>query len=143
MFDRIINFLERLLPRAIDNSFEQAVREHGDVLKNYIVENQLYNRGIDGNEKKLAGYSRTTISIKRAKRQPVDRTTLRDTGKFHDSVTVHATTDGFYVTTDVYYDTYLFKDYGPDIIKITNENMRDFVRDYVLKKVKQNADQIN
>jgi hypothetical protein len=46
---------------------------------------QLYNQGVDVFGKKFAGYSRYTIAIKKAKGQPYNRVTLKDTGELHRS----------------------------------------------------------
>jgi len=94
-----------LLRETIDNkSF---------IIKDYIVRKQLYDKGVDGKEKRLKGYTRTTIRYKISKGQPADRTTLKDKGDFHVSITIDAYPDRFEISSSVSHSKYLIAKYGP------------------------------
>lgn len=120
-----------------------TVEEFEAVLKDYITEKQLFDLGIDGKSKKLRAYERTTILIKASKGQPFDRTTLKDTGAFHNSIKVEAYADNMQISSDVPYDRYLIDPresknaYGFDVLKPTDMNMRDFITRYFLPNLKK------
>lgn len=136
MFSKQIEFVTSF-EKLIFTGMMQAVESHGLIIREYIVENQLFEEGIDGNGKRLEGYKRTTIRMKIAKGQPADRTTLRDKGLFHASIEVTATPQYFVVSSNVPYDQYLKRKYGNAILKITNENMREFMFKFFIPTLKQ------
>ena len=109
------------------------------VLKDMIVNKQLFRDGIDGNGNKLAGYARTTIRIKLAKNHPVDRTTTRDEGLFHALIEVTGTQQSLVITSDVSYDKWIVKRYGRNILKLTPEHIREFMIKYFLPNLKQHV----
>jgi hypothetical protein len=141
MFEKQLKYIDEL-ERNVDNTFEKTIIDYGFVLKDYIINKQLFREGIDGNGKKLAGYTRTTIRMKIAKGDPTDRTTLRDRGEFYAHIEINAFSDRFEVTSNVPYDQYIFKRYGRDILKITKENMMDFMFTYFLPNLKNHANNI-
>ncbi len=140
IFSDQIKFLRLFQERLIFESFKDALEKNGLILKDLIVEEQLYKEGIDGKGKKLKGYSRFTIRIKISKGQPVDRTTLQDEKDFVNSITVDSKEDEFSITSDVTHDKYIIKKYGKDVLSPTTENMKDFLEDYFLPKLKENVD---
>jgi hypothetical protein len=136
LFDTQINFINGL-EAALFRVMEETVQQFDFVMKDYIINKQLFTQGIDGNSVKLPGYKRTTIRYKIAKGDPTDRTTLRDEGSFYRSIEITATSQYFVVSSDVPYDDKLTKKYGKDILKITNENMREFMDVYFLPNLKK------
>lgn len=101
-------------------------------VQNEIVDanriDQLYNQGIDANGNALPAYSATTVAIKRAKGQPTDRTTLKDTGEFYKSFELQFSSDlDVQVGAD---DTGkdLFERYGENILGFTKENKEKLVK---------------
>lgn len=136
IFDKQIKLINDL-ESGIFKILEESIREFDFVLKDYVVNKQLFQQGIDGNGKKLPGYSRTTIKIKLSKGQPVDRTTLHDEQRFTDSIRIDAFTDRFEISSDVPYDKFIVKRYGRDVLKITDENFGEFMKVYYLPKLKQ------
>lgn len=141
MFDAQLQFIDQF-ENNLFKEFEKAVNEFDFVMKDYIVNKQLFRRGIDGNEKRLTGYVRTTIRIKRAKGDPTDRTTLRDSGDFYAHIEVTGTPQYFVISSDVPYDENIIRRYGKDVLKISNENMYDFMTNYFLPNLKQYANNI-
>lgn len=135
MFKKQIEFIDNF-QNVLFEVFKDTINQHNLVLKDFIVEKQLYEKGIDGNEKRLKGYTRQTIRLKIAKKQPADRTTLRDTGEFHASITIDAFNDSFTVQSNVSYDKYLIKNYKPAILKISNDNFKQFAEKYFIPKLK-------
>lgn len=85
---------------------------------------QLFNEGVDRLSHKLEEYTDFTKSIKRSKGQPVDRTTLKDTGAFHKRFFLSLDNQSFEIdSTDPKRDKLVDK-YGDDIFGLTDENMR-------------------
>ncbi|MCK5643280.1 MAG: hypothetical protein KAJ19_20900 [Gammaproteobacteria bacterium] len=124
------------LEKGMFQSFQRTIESFDYVLVDFIVNKQLFQRGIDGEGKKLAGYARTTIRIKLRKGQPVDRTTLRDEEEFHRSITIDAFSDRFEVTSDVVYDKWIIKRYGRNVLKITDNYMNEFMRNYFIPNLR-------
>jgi len=135
MFDsqkRFVGELEANLMKEL----EHTIQSFDFVLKDYVINKQLFRQGIDGDGVKLPGYKRTTIRYKIAKGDPTDRTTLRDDGDFYRHIEVTATPQYFVVSSDVPYDDKIIKRYGKGVLKITNENMREFMDAYFLPNLK-------
>lgn len=137
IFQRQINFIDEF-ESSINETFKSTIESFGFVMKDFIVNKQLFQKGIDGNEKRLQGYKRTTIRIKIGKGQPVDRTTLHDQEKFVGSIDIDAFSDRFEVSSNVSYDKFIIKRYGKGIFKLTDENMREFMVNYFLPNLKRN-----
>ena len=116
---------------------EQTINAFDFVLKDYVINKQLFREGIDGDGERLEGYKRTTIRLKIRKGDPADRTTLRDEGDFHASIQIDAFSDRFEVSSGVGYDKYILKRYGRNVLKITNENFREFMENYFIPNLKQ------
>ena len=143
IFDRQIAFIDSI-ENQLFTAMRQALNSQGVQLEKAITEDQLYNRGVDGNEQPLKnkrtgklGYKRTTIRIKIAKGQPVDRVTLRDEEEFHPSITIQADDNGFTISSNVTHAKFLISNYGEDILKPTLVNMQKFFDRYVLPNIKQ------
>ena len=124
------------LEENIFPTFRDVLNQFNFVVKDYVVNKQLFQKGIDGNKERLPGYSRTTIRLKISKGQPVDRTTLHDSEKFVASIEIDAFSDRFEVSSNVSYDKYIIKRYTKDVLKPTKENMEDFFRVYFLPNLK-------
>lgn len=139
LFDAQISFLRSIKEELIEESFREVIGEYGFVIKDYIVNKQLFQKGIDGNEKRLEGYKRTTIRLKISKGQPVDRTTLHDEEEFVRSIVVQETQDGFEISSDVPHDKFIVKKYGLNVLAPSRKNMKEFMEVYFLPKLKQNV----
>lgn len=135
IFAKQIKFVNEL-EENIFPTFRDVLKQFDFVVKDYVVNKQLFQKGIDGNKERLPGYSRTTIRLKISKGQPVDRTTLHDSEKFVASIEIDAFSDRFEVSSNVSYDKYIIKRYTKDVLKPTKENMEDFFRVYFLPNLK-------
>lgn len=135
IFQKQIKFVNEL-EENIFPTFRDVLKQFDFVVKDYVVNKQLFQKGIDGNKERLPGYSRTTIRLKISKGQPVDRTTLHDTEKFVASIEIDAFSDRFEVSSNVSYDKYIIKRYTKDVLKPTKENMEEFFRVYFLPNLK-------
>jgi hypothetical protein len=128
---------------VLNDELQKAISSFGFVIKDYVVNKQLFQKGIDGDGNKLRGYKRITIQLKRAKGQPTDRTTLRDEGTFHASIEVRAYEDSFEVSSNVSYDKYLidpsesYYAYGYHVLKPTKENMTEFFKTFVIPQLRK------
>lgn len=139
LFSKQIQFIDDLENTMFD-VLKQSINSNKAVVQNYIIDRQLYDKGVDGNEKRLKGYTRATIRYKIANNQPADRTTLKDKGYFHASVTIDAYDDRFEISSDVSYAKYLVKRYGKDAVKPSVRNMTEFFNLYFIPNLK---DKIN
>lgn len=139
--------LRRVMERfdVVQNeAIEAVIRQIEPLIIQFVTEDQMYDRGekaIDGKPAPiLPMYSRRTIQRKKKKGQPYDRVTLRDTGRFHKSLRVHYTADGFYVFSpsgSVKYLKYIEARYGKDIYDLQRDNLKMVLReqDWVKKRI--------
>lgn len=125
------------LEKGMFMELQRTIGAFNYVLKDYVTNKQLFQKGIDGDGVKLAGYARTTIRMKIGKGQPVDRTTTVDEGDFHASIEIKAFSDRFEVSSNVPHDKYIVKRYGRNILKLTDENIREFMIVYFLPNMKR------
>jgi len=135
IFDQQIEFINDV-EKNIGLVLQETIRRFDFVVKDYVVNKQLFQKGIDGDGERLPGYKRTTIRIKLSKGQPVDRTTLHDTEKFVESITIDTFNDRFEIGSSVSYDKWIVKRYGRNVLKVTEENFREFMNVYFLPNFK-------
>lgn len=133
---RIRNLMYRLrkFKEILDEELKNEILRHEEVIIQMVAEEQLYEQGIEGRGIKIASYqpySPRTIREKMRKGQPYDRVTLRDTGEFHASLKLEVDDEGFYVTSSDEKSKYLLERYGKTIFRLTNENLKILLRDYI------------
>lgn len=123
---------------------QEAVREKEDVIVSAITDDQLYRRGITGTGEKIMNYrpyTARTKARKLRKGQPATRVTLRDSGAFHQGMGIVYEEEGFRVTSKDYKTKWLVNRYGPEIFRLTDDNLnrilRVHVRRYIEKQVRQ------
>ena len=139
LFAKQIEFIENF-EKTIFEVLQKTINDNDFVIKDYIINKQLFREGIDGNNKKLEGYRRTTIKLKKAKGDPIDRTTLRDSGEFYSQIQVDAFSDRFEISSNVSHDVFIIKKYGIDVLKVTHENLSEFMQKYFIKNLKDHVD---
>lgn len=141
MFRKQIEFLDSF-DQLIERAFRVTIDQHNLLLRSMLVEQQLYDKGIDGNGKSLGSYTRQTIRIKVAKGQPTDRITLKDSGDFHASIEITATQQYFVISSNVGYDKWILRRYSRNTLKITNENLKDFLQRYFIPNLKKYVNEL-
>ena len=95
------------------------------------TDQQLYQEGISSTGRSLLSYTPFTEQIKKDKGQPSDRTTLRDTGDFHDSFKLDSNKFPFGITANDPKTSMLTAKYGEDIFGLTKENEEDHIENYI------------
>lgn len=111
--------------------------EVSDFITETNAEKQLYEQGVNRLGVSIMDYrpySEVTIQIKRAKGQPVNRVTLRDTGDFHKRFYVIANNDSFRVWSSDGKTRELYAKYG-EIFGLTEENLRNLVERYIYPRI--------
>ena len=141
--DDLINKLKRIESGVLE-VVKNTVKEYDYIILDMNTESQLFQKGIDRKGRSLAsvsgGYSPITVEIKMFKHQPTDRVTLKDEGDFHRSFYIEYLTDGFVIKASDWKTDILKKNWGPDILGLTQENINEFMRDYVTPAVKEYFD---
>lgn len=97
-------------------------------------EQQLFEQGVNRLGVSIMDYQPyrpLTIEYKRAKGQPYNRVTLRDTGDFHASFYVEATADKFEIKASDSKTPDLVKKYGKQILGLTDENKNELTWEYI------------
>lgn len=99
-----------------------------------LNQEQLFEYGIDSNQRSLGDYRPFTIEVKRKKGQRTDHVTLKDTRHFYASMKVMYTEEDFEVTADDWsrYDRPLFEVYGEDIVGLTPFNL-ERIKHYIIQ----------
>lgn len=88
------------------------------------TEEQLYSQGVDSKGVQLGEYSTYTKGLKQNKGQRTDHITLKDTGEFYKSFSIRLEGSSFRIIADGQKeDTNLFKEYGIDILGLTEDSM--------------------
>ena len=88
-----------------------------------LNQEQLYEYGIDSKGRSLGDYSAYTKSLKIPKGQRIDHITLKDAGDFYRSFSVKLEGSRFVIVADGQKeDTNLFKEYGIDILGLTEDS---------------------
>lgn len=85
---------------------------------------QLYNQGVDSRGVSLGDYTAYTKSLKQQKGERYDHITLKDTGEFYKSFRIIFTGDALQIVANpIKDDTNLFKEFGIDIVGLTEYSM--------------------
>jgi len=136
-FDKARKFV-----RAVENSIKPSMQNtfllNQLVIVDYQTDKQLFEQGQDSNGKSIRPYyAPSTIRIKRAKGQPTDRVTWKDTGALYKSVTVDARGEEFVINIGADYAQYLVRRYGQDVVGIQRKFLKDFLNDYILPNLRR------
>ncbi len=126
-FDKIKSDIINLKRGGFNTIIRDAIKDNANIIVKMNTEDQLYNEGIDKYGVKLKDYRPRTKQIKQFEKspaQPVDRTTLRDTGDFHKSYFLKLFSDSFQIESDDEKRDKLFQKYGSGIFGLTQDNMR-------------------
>ena len=126
--NKIDNLITRL--KKFDANFDNEVIEATKLSEAEIIDynvEQLDN-GINGDGTDIEPpYTAKTIQIKRFKRQPTNRVTLKDTGDFHDSFFVVWNVDKFYLSASDEKTDKLERKYSRYIFGLTDNNLQDVI----------------
>lgn len=87
-------------------------------------------------------YSPFTVQIKRSKGQRSDRVTLKDTGDFHASVKVFPGAKAFSIGATDPKTPKLERKYSSEIFGLTDDNLQEFIDDYLGPSLKERFDRI-
>lgn len=123
--DKKIKELEQIR-KELPKRAELIAKKYKEQILDYIREKQLFDLGIDGKGNKLLDYKPFTVAIKRQKGQPINRTTLFDTGSFFkgfDLIFTDQSAIGVFSRDAKTPD--LVEKYGADIFTFTAENIKE------------------
>lgn len=129
----------RKFDEILGKELVNEIMSHEKEIIEAIVQNQLYERGINGTGVEIMSYKPyrpRTIKNKQRKGQPYNRVTLKDTGEWYNSLRLVYDVDGFFITSTDEKNTYLKKKYGPTILRLTNENLSMILNKYIRPNLK-------
>lgn len=129
----------RKFHEILSKELVNEIMSHEKEIIEAVVQNQLYERGINGAGVEIMSYEPyrpRTIKNKQRKGQPYNRVTLKDTGEWYNSLRLVYDTDGFFITSTDEKNTYLKKKYGPTILRLTNENLSMILYKYIRPNLK-------
>ena len=129
----------RKFDEILGKELVNEIMSHEKEIIEAVVQNQLYERGINGKGVEIMSYEPyrpRTIKNKKRKGQPYNRVTLKDTGEWYNSLRLVYDVDGFFITSTDEKNTYLKKKYGPTILRLTNENLSMILNKYIRPNLK-------
>lgn len=129
-------FRLRKFRHIVNECLDEVMLNNGDMFAD-AVRYQL-QEGFNGKGIPIASYrpyAPYTRRVKKAKRQPVDRVTLRDTGWFYRSLHLKKRV-GFFAVIPVGQPedkvTELMGKYGQEVLRVSDENLK-----YLLQEIKE------
>lgn len=134
---RNMSYRLRKFKDDIPTHLNKLLVENEKVITNIVKWNQLYDKGINGDNVEIisyAPYKQSTIQNKIRKRQPTNRVTLRDTGAFYRKFRLHADNEGFYIYSEDSKSDALVEKYGDKIFRLTNSNFTIVIREHIRPK---------
>lgn len=137
----------RQIKKNLNRFIGESVLRHSNIIEDFITEDQLFEKGIDGLGKSLGQYAPSTKFFKRTiagrlgRDTRSDHITLRDTGAFHSSIKVRLERDGIKIDSDpIKEDKNLLEVYGEEILFLTEENLTEFrnvlLKDDLIRKIR-------
>lgn len=108
--------LQTDIPSFADESF---VETKDDFAR--LNTDQMYEGKLNDGSAISPGYTSRTIQIKKAKGQPYDRVTLKDTGAFYKGYTLQPSGGDLKMDSNVGYADSLTNKYGPGIWGLSDE----------------------
>ncbi len=134
-FSNIIQLCDNALTITESGAWKFSMSRND--VQNEIIrlnQEQLFEYGIDSNNRSLGDYRPFTIERKQKKEQRIDHVTLKDTGHFYASMKVMYDDETFEVTADDWsrYDRPLFEVYGEDVVGLTPFNL-DRIKRYIIQ----------
>lgn len=142
MIDQIRNLIRNVqrLQSNLDTVVNEAVRLNEGQILELNTEEQL-RQGIRADGAPITPpYTPFTVQVKRAKGQPTDRVTLKDTGAFYGSFQASYGKGGFGIYATDPKAQKLERKYGSAIFGLTDENIQEaieIVREDVFEKAKK------
>ncbi len=117
----------------------EVVENRQQEIVTYVTEEQLYGEGRRGSDGKIIAeydpYSPVTIKIKKAKGQPTDRVTLRDTGAFHKSFRIEVSKQEFEIVATDEKTEKLKTRYGDGVMALTDEHLQVIKEEMLLPEL--------
>ncbi len=138
-----MDYLSEILNKIIDFDVQKSIDKYFIDNKKFILElnkEQLYEDGVRSDGSLIGQYSDTTIEYKIRTGQRYDHITLNDKGFFYDSFKLELKDNDLIFDANPFKIkkrfgkikvTNLFKEYGIDVMGLTNENI-----EYVLNGLK-------
>lgn len=132
-------YLERLdrIEANLEAQAYKIIAEIQEKILDYVRDEQLYKKGIDGRGMRLEPYSSYTIALKKFKGEVYNRTTLLDTGDFYDNMYVYARSKMYFVDSSDEKTDGLKSKYGDSIMVLTDENNKIINREEILPRLTQ------
>lgn len=120
---------------------DEALLDSVAIFEKFVLdlnrELQLFKGGRNGEGFRITpSYAPTTVRLKKKKRQPTNRVTLRDSGDFHGSFIIEYDVDQFTIYAEDEKTRFLVGRYGPEILGLDEDSVQlliekirdDFVR---------------
>lgn len=135
--ERITELIDKLesYEEEINKYMEAATIEAADTIIDMNI-GQLYDTGENRDGQKITPeYAPATVEIKRAKGQPTNRVTLRDTFKWQASFWIQYYQDGFEIKASDWKTEQLTMKYGEEILGLQDESVKWLNENFYLPRL--------
>lgn len=130
-----IKELEKL-KLEVPKQAEKIIFKFKEQILDLIREEQLFDKGIDGEGNKLQAYTSFTVGLKKLNQQPSNRTTLNDSGDFYKAFDLLFTDQhSIGVFSRDSKTPELIEKYGRNIFTFTVDNNKIINEEIVLKNL--------
>lgn len=127
--ERLTKKLKRLKP-SIETFTREVIEDNRPLLEDFNALQLDQGLKADGSDI-TPEYHPFTVAIKKAKGQPYDRVTLKDTGAFYESIRIKTTRNELtYEATDSKTED-LQEKYGDAILGLSDEDKTEFIDSYL------------
>jgi hypothetical protein len=141
--DNTISVIEDLQKNK-DKIILNLVSEYDDFVIG-LNQAQLYDDGIRNDGSQITPpYAISTLRIKRKKRQPTDRVTLKDTGDFYDSFYIELGSNSFLINARDSITNILKGRYKDEILGLTEESkdeLSQFLKGKLIEQLRNELQQ--
>lgn len=116
----------------------QALENTKEIALDIITDDQLFDKGIDGDGNKLPlPYAPFTIDVKQVTGLPTDRITLFQEGNFHDGFFGNVLGDDIITGSSDSKSSELHREWGKSISSMTKANTKVYAREAVLPELQE------
>ena len=124
------------IEQSVYPTLKDVLNAYSSALKEIQNQDQLYNKGQNSKTISIVpSYAKSTIDYKLKKGQPIDRVTLKDSGKFYDSVVFYANSTSLIIEASAEYTKFLTSKYGIDIFGVQEMEFEKFYDKYIKKEL--------
>lgn len=136
IFQKEINLL-RSIEEEIHNTIIDCINKYDFVLLDFQTNKQMNIKGETSKNDQIGVYRERYKRYRISKGLQVNHVDLRLTGKFQSTLEVLTENDQFRIVAHVDYADKLVKQFGPDILGLQEQYLKEFVNNYLIPEIRK------